>query len=624
MSQSPDPYQEYLDRAERLFQSGDVVQAGQIWQAILKRVPEHATAKAGLYQVKRHFDSRATQDGLDRAQRTDPRSTSSVPAPRPSSTELTKLLERGCALYDVGQIAEALELWNEVLDRDPGNPLAQGYIQQARRMLPQEPPAPAPVAAVEPSAPEEAPTETLLKEGCTLYDMGELQGALAKWEKALAADPGHPLARQYAEGARRELGLPALAAAPIPAASAGGELPQDAPPPAPGREDEDPLGRMIIEGVQLFDMGMPEEAILRWERVLEQAPDQAEAQGYLAMARQAAEAPAPPSAQVVTAPPEADPLQGLFSDAEDLMRRQLFPEAADVYQRLLQRRPEDPRALQGYQQARALATATLAPPILPPPPEPVEPPPSVIPPAAIEQPSAAPRRGLSLHHLVRRLSLPPWALSPKALITAVVTFLVLLVASYVIHVFRQDRALAAEVASRQGRVLAPVRRNTQIPNLAEDPAAIRKEAESVVGEDSLLAYFRARELVRLRPSDASANQLMEKTRGGLASTVTGSCSLEEFEKMVSIGDLDAADKLMDGLLRLDPDNPLLRARAARVWLAKAQVHASKEHWDEARDMLRRGRAAFPQDSIWQARLRLLDQIQAMPKGDRPGWVQLLG
>ena len=115
-----------------------------------------------------------------------------------------------------------------------------------------------------------------------------------------------------------------------------------------------------------------------------------------------------------------------------------------------------------------------------------------------------------------------------------------------------------------------------------------------------------------------------KPREGSPARFQGSYALPDFEKLVQIGDLDGADKLMDGLLRMDPDNPLLRARAGRVWLAKAQVFASKERWGDAKDALRRGRAAFPQDKIWRTRLRLLEQIQSMGKAERASWIQLLG
>lgn len=630
MNISLDPYESYLQRADQLFQAGEVVQAGQIWQAILKRVPGHERAQAGLYQVKLHFDARATQDGLgDAPPKENPRDTATglpqAPAKAllapPNPSDLSRALDRGCALYDAGQVEDALRIWEEILEQDPGNNLANGYLQQARRILAQ---APAPAAAPAPiPAPAEAPeTEKLLREGCTLYDMGEVEGALAKWERALALDSAHVLARQYVNDARRELGRPPLD---MEAAPPSLDVPAEAT--TQGNEDkgEDTLARIVKEGVQLYDMGMAEEAIERWKQVLEADPQHTEAQGYIEMAANESRQALLPRPSPEPKQPQLDPLAPLFSDARELVQRQQFAEAGDVFQQILQCRPEDAQALQGYQQARTLAAAQSLPPqAAPPPPEEIQAPASVIPPAAIEREPAPSRKGLSINNLLRKGSLPPWALSPKVLITTIGVFFALIIISYIVHSFRQDRALAAAVLSRRGEVLAPVQRSTQIPDLAESPAAIRKEAEGALGEDSLLAYFRTQELLRLNPGDASAGQLLERARGALSSTVSGSYSLPDFEKLVQIGDLDGADKLMDGLLRMDPDNPLLRERAGRVWLAKAQVYASKERWQDARDALRRGRAAFPQDKAWRGRLRLLEQIQAMNKAERVNWIQMLG
>ena len=45
---------------------------------------------------------------------------------------------------------------------------------------------------------------------------------------------------------------------------------------------------------------------------------------------------------------------------------------------------------------------------------------------------------------------------------------------------------------------------------------------------------------------------------------------------------------------------------------------------KAREALRLGRAMFPQDPTWPARLKLLEAIQDMAKPDRTPWIQLLG
>ena len=88
MADGRDPYAAYLRKAADLFEAGDIVQAGQIWQAILKKVPGHEEARAGLYKVKLYFDARATRDGLaDQARALLP-----TAAPAPASPELAQLL----------------------------------------------------------------------------------------------------------------------------------------------------------------------------------------------------------------------------------------------------------------------------------------------------------------------------------------------------------------------------------------------------------------------------------------------------------------------------------------------------------------------------------------------------
>ena len=47
-----DPYLPYLRQADELFAHGEIVKAGQIWQAILKQHPSHTEARVGLMAVK--------------------------------------------------------------------------------------------------------------------------------------------------------------------------------------------------------------------------------------------------------------------------------------------------------------------------------------------------------------------------------------------------------------------------------------------------------------------------------------------------------------------------------------------------------------------------------------------
>jgi thioredoxin-like negative regulator of GroEL len=117
--------------------------------------------------------------------------------------------------------------------------------------------------------------------------------------------------------------------------------------------------------------------------------------------------------------------------------------------------------------------------------------------------------------------------------------------------------------------------------------------------------------------------LLEKARLGLPGGVTGA-SLPEFEKHLQNGNLEAALKVIDALLRTQPDDAELRTRSARLQLALCYDHASQAKWEEAREDLLRGRALHPGDKTWQARLKLLEQVKALPKNQQASWVALLG
>ena len=101
-------------------------------------------------------------------------------------------------------------------------------------------------------------------------------------------------------------------------------------------------------------------------------------------------------------------------------------------------------------------------------------------------------------------------------------------------------------------------------------------------------------------------------------------SLPEFQKHLQNGDLEAALRVMDALLRAQPGDMDLRARAARLHLVLCSAHASQAKWDAAQEDLLRGRALFPSDKSWQIRLKLLEHVKALPKNQQTVWIALLG
>jgi len=588
---TPDPYAPYLRQADELFARGEIVKAGQIWQAILKQLPTHPEARERLVALRARL---LAEREAQAAAAPPPPAPEPVPAPEPAPA------------------------------------LAPEPLPAAA----QAPPPAAPVVSSE-------EPDRLVIQGCTLYDMGQVPDALQKWEQVLAIDPTHSLALGYANAARRELGLPPLQGT-APA------TPVEEPAPV---VDED-VDKLLREAVQLYDMGLTEEAISKWEHVLTLEPQREEIRGYLRQARHeltlpgtqpAAPAPAPaptPAPTPAPAPaPTPAPIQAAHLDAqalalklrqaEHLLTLQRHDEAAFTYRQALQLAPGHPEALAGLErclrpQSPALdpqgriAMVEEEPTLIIPDPGRVEPP------ASVTRTAGTPREGLSLPDRLREASSGlPWLQEPKVWAMAGGGVLVLAAGLYALHTYRQDQELKEAVKAARQAAVTPVLQQAQAPDLAETPAAILREGEAALETEPLRAYYRAQAVLTQNPADAAAAQLLERARAALPGGATGA-SLAEFQKHLQNGDLDAAAKVMDALLRAQPEDADLRARAARLHLATCGAHAAMAKWDEAAEDLRRGRALFPSDKSWQARLHLLERLKTLPKSQQAAWLPLLG
>ena len=590
MAISNDPFTSYLAKAETLFQAGDVVQAGQIWQAILKKVPNHSDARAGLYKVKLYFDARATQDGLS-----------------------------------------------------PDQAMAAA--------LPAEPAAPTPVSTAD-------EVERLLRDGCTLFDMGESQDALKKWEQILVLEPGHQLAEAYIKDARRELGLesPVREAEATDATTAMAVASQ--PSPITQAAIPERIEKLLREGTQLYDMGMVEEACRMWEQVLQLDPDHGDGQAYLSMAKREHSAtpavPPPPVPEPPTSHPPKVELEPRLRHAESLLHQGHLEEAAYCFQEILALAPQNFRALQGHHQANGLLEArqhTHAAaqqemyPATPPVPwaeEEIAPEAPVLikadygsepevlpvhPPATLTAPASPTRRGLEIPQLLRQLEgeIPAWLKNPKIIGAIVGGVLVANLAFLWFRAHRKDVLLRNAVVEFRTSAQVPMARNLEILDFSENPEAIRKEAQSLLERQPLLAYYRGQELVRLNPLDAPAAHLMGRAGQLMAQTPGyGKGSVKEVDKLLSGGDLDAAKKMLLNLLQANPDDPDLKARAGRLSLALTEIYALKERWGDAEDQLKEARLMFPADKSWGARLQLLEHIKNLRGEERRSWITILG
>jgi hypothetical protein len=388
------------------------------------------------------------------------------------------------------------------------------------------------------------------------------------------------------------------------------------------------------------------EAVAKWERALALAPEHKEAKAYLDMARRDREAeqrrvPHPPAVTqpVPPAVPPAPPIalaipleaagaasrESHLAHAEHLLQHHRLEEALQAFQELLDQEPEGPRVLQGYHHARALLAARDNEPAIPQAatlPKAALPAP-VGPPAALTARGGPHREGFLPPATRKGLALPQWFRSPRhqALYLGLVVGSVLGLALYGVH--RREAALKEAVATAKRNALKPIARMVEVPSLVETVAGIREEAQGDLSDDPLLAYLRAQEWQRLDPDDPAAPELLRQAKERLSHLAAGG-TLADFDHALQAGDLEGARRCVLSLLDRSPDDPDLRARARKVALPLAVQYATKGRMPEAAEALRLGRAMFPQDPSWQAKLKLLESIQAMATSDRTPWIQLLG
>jgi tetratricopeptide (TPR) repeat protein len=609
-----DPYTPYLKQADELFAQGETLKAGQIWQAILKQQPGHAAAREGLLKVKAILE-------LQKAAAVAP----------PVEAPVTE-----------APVAPAPE---------PRPAPAPEPVPEPAP-LPEPEPAPMAVAPSAPAAPvhSEEEIERLLREGNTLYDMGQTEDALRKWELLLAGAPQHRLGRQYANGARKELGLPPLGEDEIPvAAPAAAPAAASAPLPDHG-EDVD---RILREAVQLYDMGLPEEAIGKWEKALELEPHRSEIRRYLEdargeVARHAAAPTTPatprPSAPTAPMPSAAAQVDLKLKQGEHLLGMQRFDEARFTFQQALDLDPSSAAAREGLRRAQAgeaprpaafpteTNPGTLGGGITlvdyePPTPKSAEVP-AATPPASLTKTLPPQREGLKvpsqLGGLRAALEAYPFLKDPKILGISAGALLLTFGSCSFIQGQRKESARKAAVKAAHAAAITAVAQEAEAKDLVESLGDVKAEGEQALAIDPLRAYLRAEFLLKLAPGDAGGSQLLIKARAALPGGVTGA-TVTELQKHLQERNLDAAAKVLDALLREDPSNLELRLKGSHLHLALAQAFAQQEKWEEARLALLRARAFAPGDKAWQAKLHLLEVVQGLPKGpQREAWLAFIG
>jgi tetratricopeptide (TPR) repeat protein len=156
---------------------------------------------------------------------------------------------------------------------------------------------------------------------------------------------------------------------------------------------------------------------------------------------------------------------------------------------------------------------------------------------------------------------------------------------------------------------------------------LKDQARIAMRENNpLMAYLFAQEAISRDPSDTAAPKLLEQAQQAMAALPPGRTD-GDISRMLSTGDIDAAEAVLEASLRRNPNNMRVRENMARVSLLQARIHINQDGWDRARSYLLMGAALYPRDPSWQARLYLLEKLRSLPKEEKEEqqrWLDLLG
>jgi tetratricopeptide (TPR) repeat protein len=556
---------EFLKQASNFFDAGEVVKAGQIWQAILKKDPSIAEAKKGLLSVKAALSKNAK-----------PAPMQSPPAARPTSAE--QFLREGCSLYDSGALTEALEAWEKVLAIDPGHYLALSYTRGVRKELglpvdpapsppqgadagspPEMPPPPeqrleAPNTQVAAISEDQAKAIAIIERGSQLYKVGNIEDAVDAWESALAIDPGNVLAKGYLTTARNDLDA----------------RPAVLPPPLPNESSPMPPASMPPASTPPLLLPRP-------------APFDPFGQSPSGLA--ASEGP----------------------PAEQARQKDDGPKQTGSGEKTIR----IPGLATGSPIAtiRPIGVKNNAPAQIP----------SMI--TSAQDPK---RQGPAFSHEIKKLPLLSRLASPLSFIFTFGLLLMLGAGGFWFVSSKKDALLKATQAAIKDGAIKSARQSVKEINLPLTTEELKAQARSAMGNNPLRAYMLIQEIISRDPTDSSAPKLLDQAQQAMAAAPKTSTADADLSRFMADGNLNEAAALLEARLRQNPNNMRAREDLARICLLQARASSKQGNWGAARTRLLMGAALFPKDLTWQARLKLVEHMQSALKEDQQSWAEMLG
>lgn len=190
MRVNPAEYELYIQNAKREQGRNRFNEAIVEWGKVLSLNPENTEAannikisKQRIRRRQREEEERIRQEQIEEAR-------------AELMERINELLQRADRMQTNGQHQDAIDIWKEVLEIDPGNSEAERGIKNSEEAL----------AAEIPDGVDEAEIERIYREGLILFHNGDYRGAIREWDRVLMLAPNHERARNNRAIAEQRLG----------------------------------------------------------------------------------------------------------------------------------------------------------------------------------------------------------------------------------------------------------------------------------------------------------------------------------------------------------------------------------------------------------------------------------
>jgi tetratricopeptide (TPR) repeat protein len=197
---------EKLQAGERAFQRGNNDQAAEYFRQVLSLSPRDEAAKNYLQRIEQQQRQRIDdlfRGGVESLEAKDYNRAlnafEDVLALEPnheaakqkkeetlSRIGIAQLLERAKAFYQQNQFLKAMQIFNQVLEQEPGNTVSQRYIEDCQNQLSLQ-------------------VEKYFNQGMDYYAAEDYREAIKMWDKALTINPNHAQSKTFKRQAMERL-----------------------------------------------------------------------------------------------------------------------------------------------------------------------------------------------------------------------------------------------------------------------------------------------------------------------------------------------------------------------------------------------------------------------------------